>query len=113
MRLLYNGNVVGTILTNHSMSIDEAIVSLEIDVYSEDYPDYDLFNVDWEDKDVSPGNTKVAYLEDYDITIVLDVNNDFLNFHYGEPSENVTPLYSNKETTLTFLEAISAKIFNI
>ena len=58
MRLLYDGNVVGTILTNHSMSIDEAIVSLEIDVYSDDFPDYDLFNVDWEDEYLAPDNTR-------------------------------------------------------
>ena len=52
MRLLYNGEIVGTITTNHSMSVDDAIQLLEIDINAtnngdEVYPDFDLFEMDW------------------------------------------------------------------
>jgi len=55
----------------------------------------------------------VAYMEDYDMTIVLDDDNNFINFYFGIPDKDVTPLYLNKDTLLKFLKAIGASISNI
>jgi hypothetical protein len=41
--LYYDKTLVGKILTNHSMSIDDAIASLDVDI--DDYDDYELFRL--------------------------------------------------------------------
>ncbi len=45
MKLLYDGKIIGTITTNHSMSIEDCIKSLGIDI--DKYEDYELFTMDW------------------------------------------------------------------
>jgi len=51
MKLKYDGKVIGTIATNHSMSIEDAIELLEVNV--DDYADYELFSMDWSGYDLS------------------------------------------------------------
>ena len=48
MKLLYDGKILGTITTNHSMSIEDCIESLNIN--SDNYEDYELFTMDWKEE---------------------------------------------------------------
>lgn len=48
MRLMYNNELVGTITTNNSMSVDDAIESLQVDI--ENFDDYELFTIDFADE---------------------------------------------------------------
>lgn len=47
-KLLYDGRVITTIMTNHSMSIDEMLALNEIDA-NDPMWDYELFAMDWSD----------------------------------------------------------------
>jgi len=44
MKLLYDGEEIGTILTNRSLTIDECLEMLEIDIYEHDM-DFELFTM--------------------------------------------------------------------
>ena len=46
MKLMYNGKVIGSIETNHSMSVDDCISLLEIDIDHDDL-DYELFSMEY------------------------------------------------------------------
>ncbi len=48
MRLNYNGEVIGTIATNHSMSIEDCIEILDLD--TEKYAEIELFGIDYLDE---------------------------------------------------------------
>lgn len=48
MRLKYSNKVIGTIVTNHSMSVDDAIEILKVNINK--YEDYELFNIDFLDE---------------------------------------------------------------
>jgi len=54
MKLLYNGEVIGTIETNHSLSLEDCFASLGIDINEEEGGDprwdYELFSMDWSTK---------------------------------------------------------------
>jgi len=51
MKLKYDGKTIGTITTNHSMSIEDAIELLEVNV--DDYADCELFSMGWSGYDLS------------------------------------------------------------
>ncbi|MBU3173392.1 hypothetical protein [Clostridium estertheticum] len=48
MRLNYDGKLIGTITTNHSMSIEFAIENLEVDTNK--YSEIELFSIDYLDE---------------------------------------------------------------
>lgn len=51
MKLKYNGEVIGTITTNHSLSLEECFELLGIDINEEEGGDpkwdYEKFEMDW------------------------------------------------------------------
>lgn len=53
-KLLYDGQVIAAVMTNHSMSVDDMLALNEIDVNEIDENgdlkwDYELFTMDWAD----------------------------------------------------------------
>lgn len=51
-KLFYGETLLGTVTANHSMSVEDCINSLEIDIYAVDeegnelYPDYEMFRIE-------------------------------------------------------------------
>ena len=47
MKLYYNGTLMGEIITNHSLSIDDACKILGIDPSDPEEWDFELFTMEW------------------------------------------------------------------